>query len=228
MTLSDTAIAAERDRGAITLRPFDPSRLGPNSYDVTLAPTLGAYPGGIARTIARCLPARFARRHWRLAWWVGKLVSLVRGDLIDPKEAQTLELWTIPPEGQVLYPGELYLASTAEWTATDATLLSAVDGKSSLGRLGLGVHVTAGRGDAGFRGPFTLEITVVRPMVVYATMPVAQLTYHRLEGEVARPYGARGGSKYQDQGGGAPVPVASKMHRNRWEGHEPRNEEDGR
>ncbi len=82
---------------------------------------------------------------------------------------------------------------------------------SSVGRLGIRVHATAGNGDVGFRGHFTLEIDVIEPVRVYAGMAIGQLVWSSVQGPVVRPYGSRKSSKYQNQGA---APVASRMHMN--------------
>lgn len=98
----------------------------------------------------------------------------------------------IPEEGYVLQPGQLYLANTAEWTET-YNLVPVLYGRSSLGRLGLFVHITAGFGDDGFKGKWTLELMVVKPLRIYAGMKICQIIYQGLEGENL-PYAG----KYQD------------------------------
>lgn len=117
----------------------------------------------------------------------------------------------IPLEGMILQPGELYLGATIEWTKSDM-YVPLLEGKSSIGRLGISVHITAGVGDIGFEGHWTLEITVEKPIRVYAGMPVAQLLYF-VAGECDRAYTQKSDSKY-----GAiqhtPKPVASQMFKN--------------
>lgn len=114
----------------------------------------------------------------------------------------------IPPSGLWLEPGVLYLASTVEYTETRG-LVPYVDGKSSVGRLGIRIHATAGRGDDGFQGHWTLEIDVVQPVRVYAGMPIGQLTYHTIYGDVERRYATKaGGSGY---GGRDPRPQTSRL-----------------
>lgn len=140
-------------------------------------------------------------------------------DCANPNPTREIE---IPPSGLVLMPGELYLGSTIEYTETHG-LLPYLDGKSSCGRLGLFAHVTAGRGDAGFCGNWTLELTTVRPLRVYAGMPVGQLVWHTILGgrppvlpyaETASPdYAELPGSHYAGQGAGG-TPVASRMYAN--------------
>lgn len=114
---------------------------------------------------------------------------------LDVRSNNPTELLSIPPDGLVLRPGVLYLGSTAELVGCD-TLAAVVEGKSSLGRLGLTAHVTAGFIDCGFRGNITLEMSVVHRLRVYPGMRVCQVCFTTMEGEV-RLYAG----KYQDQRG---------------------------
>jgi len=133
--------------------------------------------------------------------------------ILDAKrESMTREI-PIGTEGFVLQPGELYLGVTEEHTEASPKYVPYLDGKSSVGRLGLWVHVTAGGGDAGFSGNWTLELVVVKPVRIYAGMPIAQIRYEPAIGEVKQPYG-RTTSKYQQQPG---QPVPSRMWKN-WNG----------
>ena len=106
---------------------------------------------------------------------------------------------TIPPEGLVLAPNKLYLGRTAERTETH-NLVPMLEGRSSIGRLGLFVHVTAGFGDVGFCGYWTLEMFAVQPIRIYAGVEIAQVFYHTLEGDVQEYGRDPGGSpgKYQN------------------------------
>jgi len=110
---------------------------------------------------------------------------------------------TIGPDGFVLRPETLYLASTLEYTETRGGLVPKIEGRSSVGRMGVFCHVTAGFGDNGFCGAFTLELLAVHPVRVYAGMELCQISYLTLVGE---PTEYRG--KYQGDRG----PVASRMH----------------
>ena len=89
----------------------------------------------------------------------------------------------IPPEGFVLNPNQLYLGRTVERTETH-NLVPMLEGRSSIGRLGLFVHVTAGFGDIGFAGYWTLEMFAVQPIRIYPNVEIAQIFYHTVEGEV--------------------------------------------
>ena len=103
---------------------------------------------------------------------------------------------TIPAEGLVLQPGRLYLGRTIEYTITK-TLVPMLEGRSSVGRLGMFVHVTAGFGDVGFRGYWTLEIFCIQPIRVYAGVEICQIYYHTVKGD----YISYEGGKYQDNRG---------------------------
>ena len=101
---------------------------------------------------------------------------------LDMKRANEFERLTIPAEGLVLEPNRLYLGRTVEYTETH-NLVPMLEGRSSIGRLGLFIHVTAGFGDVGFRGYWTLEIFCVEPIRIYAGVEVCQIYYHTIEGE---------------------------------------------
>jgi len=92
---------------------------------------------------------------------------------------------TIPDEGLLLEPGKLYLGRTNEFTRTE-NLVPMLEGRSSIGRLGLYVHVTAGFGDVGFAGFWTLEMHCVHPIRVYANVEICQIFYHDILGKVVR------------------------------------------
>lgn len=99
----------------------------------------------------------------------------------------------IPQHGLILQPGLLYLGSTVEYTETNV-FVPRIEGKSSLGRLGLSIHKTAGFGDIGFRGCWTLEISCVHPLIIYPSMRIAQLYYYTVFGSCNDTYQG----KYQD------------------------------
>ena len=102
--------------------------------------------------------------------------------VLDMRAANRVRRLTIPPEGFVLSPNRLYLGRTIERTATH-NLVPMIEGRSSIGRLGLFVHVTAGFGDVGFCGFWTLEMFAVQPVRIYAGVPICQIFYHELAGE---------------------------------------------
>jgi dCTP deaminase len=186
MILSDSAILAARDRGEIVIEPFKRECLGSNSYDVHLGKNIAFYEDDRTKV---WLDAAINHEH-----------SLEHRDITSDA-------------GYCLEPGRLYLGVTEEYTESHAHV-PMLDGKSSIGRLGISIHVTAGKGDVGFCGHWTMEIFVIHPVLVYAGMPIGQLTYFTVEGEVERPYGAKAGSKYQHGRQENPKPQGSSMHRN--------------
>lgn len=131
---------------------------------------------------------------------------------LDAAVKHCVARWEMGPGGELLRPGVLYLASTLEYTETRG-FVPYLDGKSSVGRLGIQVHLTAGRGDSGFCNHWTMEISVVQPVRIYPGMKIAQLTYHAIDGVVERPYDQRATSNYQHVGGD-PLPQPSRMWKN--------------
>ena len=103
--------------------------------------------------------------------------------VLDMRKANRVRRLTIPEDGLVLAPQQLYLGRTAERTETH-NLVPMIEGRSSVGRLGLFVHVTAGFGDVGFAGYWTLEIFAVQPVRIYAGVPICQIFYHEIAGEI--------------------------------------------
>ncbi len=189
--LVDRDILAAIDRGAIVIDPFDRACLGTNSYDVHLAPTLRMYTRG--------------HRQVRLVDGVAVLYD----EPLDTRAPRDTVDVPIPPGGFVLLPGYLYLASTVEHTESHEHL-PILNGRSSLGRLGLSIHVTAGTGDVGFRGPWTMELFVIgMPLRVHAGDPIGQLLWFTASSAPLVPYGRKSSAKYNDAG---PLPQPSKLH----------------
>jgi dCTP deaminase len=102
-------------------------------------------------------------------------------DVLDMKTPNPTTMISIPEDGLLLTPGKLYLGRTIEYTATD-NYVPMLEGRSSIGRLGLFIHVTAGFGDVGFHGYWTLEIFCVQPIRIYAGTEICQIYYHKVEG----------------------------------------------
>lgn len=113
--------------------------------------------------------------------------------VLDMRKANRVRRLTIPEEGLVLTPHQLYLGRTVERTETYG-FVPMIEGRSSVGRLGLFVHVTAGFGDVGFRGYWTLEMFAVQPVRIYPGVPICQIFYHEIKGE----YEEYKSDKYQD------------------------------
>jgi dCTP deaminase len=103
--------------------------------------------------------------------------------VLDMKKANRVRRLEIPPEGLVLSPNQLYLGRTVERTETH-NLVPMIEGRSSIGRLGLFVHVTAGFGDVGFCGFWTLEMFAVQPVRIYAGVQICQIFYHQICGDI--------------------------------------------
>lgn len=117
-------------------------------------------------------------------------------DVLDMKRPNQTRKLTIPEEGLVLEPGRLYLGRTVEYTKTE-NYVPMLEGRSSIGRLGLYIHVTAGFGDVGFSGYWTLEIQCVQPIRIYSGVEICQIYYHSIEGE----YEKYCSGKYQNNTG---------------------------
>lgn len=116
--------------------------------------------------------------------------------VLDMKKQHSVRKFIIPEEGLVLEPGRLYLGRTLEYTKTD-NYVPMLEGRSSIGRLGMFIHITAGFGDVGFNGYWTLEIFCVQPIRIYPGVEICQIFYHTIEGEYTR-YSS---NKYQDNKG---------------------------
>ena len=104
--------------------------------------------------------------------------------VLDMAKANRVRRIHIPEEGMVLSPNQLYLGRTVEHTVTH-NLVPQIEGRSSVGRLGLFVHVTAGFGDVGFSGYWTLEIFAVQPVRIYPNIPICQIFYHEVAGQLS-------------------------------------------
>ena len=141
---------------------------------------------------------------------LGSHLAVYKDKVLDAKKHNPIEYLEIPEEGFVLQPGVLYLGVTEEYTETH-NHVPFLEGKSSTGRLGICIHVTAGKGDVGFCNTWTLEITVVHPVRVYVGMPIGQLIYHTIEGEVINPYNQKENAKYTNR---TQKPVESMMWKN--------------
>lgn len=146
----------------IVIQPFDPKRLNPNSYNLSLHNQLLVY----------------------------------ENRLLDMKVPNPVKTLTIPESGLVLEPDKLYLGRTNEFTQTDR-FVPMLEGRSSVGRLGLFIHVTAGFGDVGFAGYWTLEIFCVQPIRIYPNVEICQIYYHDIHGD----YDLYQSGKYQNNTG---------------------------
>ena len=123
-----------------------------------------------------------------------------------------IEHFKIPKEGFVLHPNILYLGVTEEYTETHNSV-PFLEGKSSIGRLGIDIHATAGKGDVGFCNTWTLEISCTQPVRVYPGMPIGQLIYFMVEGDIKNYYNKKKNAKYIER---TDKPVESMMWRNKF------------
>jgi len=181
MILSDRTIREEIDAGHILIDPFDPSCIQPSSIDLHVD---GAF----------------------------RVFHNARHPYIDVKEEQPdlTELVEVEKEPFILHPGEFVLGSTLERVALPDDLVARLEGKSSLGRLGLLIHSTAGYVDPGWDGYLTLELSNVAnlPITIYPGMKIGQISFFRLTTPADAPYGSgEVRSKYQGQRG----PTASRF-----------------
>lgn len=141
---------------------------------------------------------------------LSKHLAVYEVEELDSKKHNPVRHFEIPEEGFVLQPGTLYLGSTLEYTETHAHV-PFLEGKSSIGRLGIDIHATAGKGDVGFCNHWTLEISCIMPVRVYAGMPVGQLIYFMVEGDIKNFYNKKVSAKYIEK---TPLPMESMMWKN--------------
>ena len=141
---------------------------------------------------------------------LGRWLALYDDEILDAKKHNRVHYFRIPKDGLILVPSKLYLGVTHEYTETHKHV-PFLEGKSSIGRLGIDIHATAGKGDIGFCNTWTLEISVRQPVRIYTGMPIGQLIYFTVEGEVDVPYMRKKNAKYNKR---TIMPVESMMWKN--------------
>ncbi len=141
---------------------------------------------------------------------LGSTLALYKDEVLDASSHNEVDYFEIPPEGYVLMPDQFYLGVTLEYTESHKHV-PFLEGKSSIGRLGIDIHATAGKGDIGFCNHWTLEISVKKPVKVFAGMPIGQLIYFDVNGSCETPYKVKKSAKYNAR---STVPVESHMFRN--------------
>jgi dCTP deaminase len=114
---------------------------------------------------------------------LAKTLVVYEDDLLDMKTNHKTKVIEIPEDGYILRPGKLYLGMTEEYTETYPPYVPMIEGRSSVGRLGLSIHACAGFCDTNFRGNLTLELSVIQPLRIYAGVEVGQIAWHQLVGE---------------------------------------------
>ena len=132
--------------------------------------------------------------------------------VLDARQHNTIHHFDIPDEGFVLQPNTLYLGVTEEYTETHTTV-PFLEGKSSVGRLGIDIHATAGKGDVGYCNTWTLEISCTQPVRIYAGMPIGQLIYFAVSGDIENLYHAKTNAKYNERND---RPTESMMWKNKF------------
>ena len=143
---------------------------------------------------------------------LGKYLATYKDRVLDAKKHNEITVFEIPEEGFVLEQNTLYLGVTAEYTETHTTV-PCLEGKSSVGRLGIDIHATAGKGDVGFCNTWTLEISCTQPVRIYAGMPIGQLIYFKVEGDIENYYNRKKNAKYNER---TVFPVESMMWKNKF------------
>ncbi len=182
--LSDRDIRAALQAGRVRIDPYDPSCLQPSSVDLHLDREFRVF------------------RNNRYPYI----------DVRTPQPDLTEVVAVADEEAFILHPGEFVLGQTSEWVELPDDLVARLEGKSSLGRLGLLIHSTAGYVDPGWKGNLTLELSNVAnlPIALYTGMKIGQISFFRMSSPVERPYGSKElGSKYQGQS----TPTASAFYR---------------
>ena len=143
---------------------------------------------------------------------LGKHLAVYKDKILDARKHNQIQHFEIPEEGLVLEPGTLYLGVTEEYTETHHAV-PFLEGKSSVGRLGIDIHATAGKGDVGFCNTWTLEISCTQPVRIYAGMPIGQLIYFLVDGEIENYYHRKKDAKYNER---TVKPVESMMWKNKF------------
>jgi dCTP deaminase len=143
---------------------------------------------------------------------LGKYLATYKDEVLDARKHNEIEIFEIPEEGFVLQPGTLYLGVTVEYTESHAAV-PFLEGKSSVGRLGIDIHATAGKGDVGFCNTWTLEISCTQAVRIYFGMPIGQLIYFKVTGEIENYYNKKTNAKYNLR---TIFPVESMMWKNKF------------
>ena len=141
---------------------------------------------------------------------LGKFLAMYEDHVLDARKHNKVRVFEIPEDGYVLRPGTLYLGVTEEYTETHIAV-PFLEGKSSVGRLGIDIHATAGKGDVGFCNNWTLEISCIQPVRVYYGMPIGQLIYFSVHGDIDKYYNKKKDAKYVER---TNRPVESMMWKN--------------
>jgi len=169
MILAGTEIGKEVEAGNIVIDPYEPKHLNPASIDLTLGREVAVYEDAVYLDDPNQVRPD------------GTGIRVFGTRVIDVREPPRVRKFKMTGQGWVVNPGVAYLMHTAERVTTDK-YVPIVDGKSSLGRLFLSVHQTAGFGDPGYNGQYTLEVTSLFPVRLYPGMRICQMRFHTILG----------------------------------------------
>lgn len=201
--LTGREIERQIKKGNISISPYDPKQLNPNSYNLKLHPELLIYARGSDRS--DLIPNHQISSNTDIldnndgtATIINHKDSVISSIYAEKDNLNPLDMnsnndiihFMIPESGYVLKPGILYIGRTVERTSSDK-FIPMINGRSSGGRLGLSIHVCAGFGDIGFDGTWTLEITVVEPLIIYPNTEIAQVCYFKPCGSTKMLYNGR-------------------------------------
>ena len=191
MMLTGSKILEEVKNGNIEISDFDAKRINPNSYNLRLGNKI-----------------KYFDRKVYINPDTGERKGMYSSQIIDPKFPPYMEEYDMFEKGElILYPNKLYLASTMEETFTDK-YIPCISGRSSIGRLGLNVHVTAGFGDIGFKGKWTLELFCIEPIIIRPGMEICQIYFFEPSGDTSIQYHG----KYQNQNDAKPSEIYTELN----------------
>jgi dCTP deaminase len=196
--LLGSSIIEEVEKGRIIIEPFHKENVGPNSVDVTLSNKLLTY-----------VPCKIKRNQNGNNYVVVIKQELESTYLDMAKDNEVFEL-EIPEDGLFLTPGILYLGSTNEKAGSDY-FVPMIEGRSSMARLGLQIHVSAGFGDINFKSNWTLEITTIHSLKIYPNVRIGQVYFHEVD-ELERRKLFGGGKEYNGKYTNQPGPQKSKSY----------------
>lgn len=191
--LTGLEICKEMGEGNISVKPENPDRIQPNSVDLTLGKEVCLY------TAVTYIEMHGPYQPMHNSLQASKLIRLksfvegssdLAGPYLDAKKQNAVIKLGMDESGWALKPGILYLMHTEEVVHTKK-FVTELTGKSSVARLGITVHVTAGHGETGFEGQYTLEVRAEHPVIIYPGMPICQVLFHTCKGDI---------EDYQDKG----------------------------
>jgi len=173
--LTGPEIKSQVERGRIEVSPFDESRVQPNSLDLTLGDEVCVYEGVVYAPKLTVAGASSLE-------WSYSLHADPHGHL-DSRKDNPVARFKLDKMGWLIKPGILYLMHVVEELRAPKLVME-LAGKSSLARLGVSVHATAGHAETGFSGQYTMEVSATHPVIVYPKMAIAQVKFFTVEGEV--------------------------------------------